>query len=568
MVRRSDMDGDGRDEIPVLSPWGIGVLEVEGFALTSHALSPNGTRFAGGWLLNTDDNRFDRLADVDGDGRAELLVASRWGVGVLERVGRRLRTKLLHPNGTRFGEWLLNTVNDRIGPTGDLDGDGAEEVVVTSPWGIGVWSLDGDTFTTSAIHRNGTDLGGWVVDTATQRIHLVGDLDGDGRAEVLVTGPDGLAVLRLTDAGLRTAFVLDNGDRAGEWLLDTPVNRFVTLLDVDGDGRQEVVVASPWGLGVLEWEDDRLTSRHMVRNGTRIGGWLVNSLDNRFVPAGDYDGDGADELLVVSPWGIGVIDERAGSLRMSMMAPNGTRFGGWLLNTADNRFGPVGDYDGDGRDELVVSSPWGMAVLNINGASVSPRAMSANGTRFDGGWLLNTDDNRIGVGPELLRLHVKVVREPTIDIVDMVTEMQRVYAQVGIQVEVASTEDLDVAAGLVDINVGPCVLGSVTAEQAALFANRDNAPTTDVVVYFVRSTVPPFNGCASSPPGQPGSVVARGASLWTLGHEVGHNLTLRHVTGSDRLMTGGGTGNITNAPPDIAPGEANTIKAQLLTHPV
>jgi hypothetical protein len=37
-----------------------------------------------------------------------------------------------------------------------------------------------------------------------------------------------------------------------------------------------------------------------------------------------------------------------------MMAANGTRFGGWNLQTGDNRFGPVGDFDGDGRDPDVV----------------------------------------------------------------------------------------------------------------------------------------------------------------------------------------------------------------------
>ena len=42
------------------------------------------------------------------------------------------------------------------------------------------------------------------------------------------------------------------------------------------------------------------------------------------------------------------------------MALNGHGFGGWLLNTADNRFGPVGDFDGDGCDEIVVTSPWGL----------------------------------------------------------------------------------------------------------------------------------------------------------------------------------------------------------------
>ena len=46
-----------------------------------------------------------------------------------------------------------------------------------------------------------------------------------------------------------------------------------------------------------------------------------------------------------------------------MMQPNGTRFGGWLLNTADNHFGPAGDYDGDGKAEILVASPWGIGIL-------------------------------------------------------------------------------------------------------------------------------------------------------------------------------------------------------------
>ena len=62
------------------------------------------------------------------------------------------------------------------------------------------------------------------------------------------------------------------------------------------------------------------------------------------------------------------------------------------------------------------------------------------------------------------------------------------------------------------------------------FANRDGAGGNDVVVYFVRSTVPPFNGCAAHPAGRPGAVVARGASQWTLAHEVGHVLGLAMST--------------------------------------
>ena len=98
--------------------------------------------------------------------------------------------------------------------------------------------------------------------------------------------------------------------------------------------------------------------------------------------------------------------------------------------------------------------------------------------------------------------------------------MQQVYEAIGIRVHRVSTENLTIA-GLNDLDVGACS-GAVTAEQTQLFGNRNNAPTTDVVVYFVRSTVPPLNGCASFPAGRPGAVVTQVASRWTLAHEVGH----------------------------------------------
>ena len=41
------------------------------------------------------------------------------------------------------------------------------------------------------------------------------------------------------------------------------------------------------------------------------------------------------------------------------MAPNGTRFGGWLLNTFDNRIRAAADFDGDGRDEILITQPVG-----------------------------------------------------------------------------------------------------------------------------------------------------------------------------------------------------------------
>ena len=78
--------------------------------------------------------------------------------------------------------------------------------------------------------------------------------------------------------------------------------------------------------------------------------------------------------------------------------------------------------------------------------------------------------------------------------------------------------------------------------------------------------MPPSNGCATHPAGRPGAVVAQGATRWTLGHEVGHVLTLRHVNDNNRLMTGNGTANITNAPPDLTAQEVIAMRANNLTY--
>ncbi|MGI8806391.1 MAG: matrixin family metalloprotease, partial [Acidimicrobiales bacterium] len=129
----------------------------------------------------------------------------------------------------------------------------------------------------------------------------------------------------------------------------------------------------------------------------------------------------------------------------------------------------------------------------------------------------------------------------------------------------ASYENLN-RPDLNDLDVGQCLPGRLTAEQNALYANRNSAGPRDVVVYVVRSTVPPFAGCAASPAGRPGAAIASASSAWTMAHEVGHVLGLGHVNDNNRLMTGNGTGNITNPPPDIAASEANVMLASPLTN--
>ena len=159
---------------------------------------------------------------------------------------------------------------------------------------------------------------------------------------------------------------------------------------------------------------------------------------------------------------------------------------------------------------------------------------------------------------ETVRLHFKVLTPPSVSIENMLDAMREVYEPVGVRVVRVSDENLNLP-DLNVVDVGGCTMGTTTAEQNALFGNRNNVGVNEIVVYFIQATNPPSNGCAAFPAGRPGAVVASGATRWTMGHEVGHVLGLSHANDNNRLMTGNGTANITNPPPDLIASEITTM---------
>src|SRR5215207_5254684 len=76
---------------------------------------------------------------------------------------------------------------------------------------------------------------------------------------------------------------------------------------------------------------------------------------------------------------------------------------------------------------------------------------------------------------------------------------------------------------------------------------------------------PAVQCCAAHPLGTPSAVVARPATQWTFAHEIGRVLDLIHVNNNDLLMTGNGTTNITNPPPELVASEVATMQATVLT---
>lgn len=315
--------------------------------------------------------------------------------------------------------------------------------------------------------------------------------------------------------------------------------------DFNGDGKKEILFYYPgdgnWWLGTfvgntINWA--------LVGNTSGFG----NLSDGRPIWIGDFAGTGKTDVLFYYPgdrnWWLGQFNN-ANQLTWNL-AGNTRGFG----QVWDGRPFWTGDFNGAGKAVVLFYYPgdgnWWLGSFSGNLLQ----------------WNLASNTGR--PYRSRLRLHFKILTAPTVNVDTMLNEMRAVYRTANIRVDLISTENLNLPA-LNDLDVGACTAGNTTAEQNQLFGNRNNVGANDVVVYFVRSTVPPFNGCAAHPAGRPGAVVAQGATRWTLGHEVGHVLDLNHVNDNNRLMTGNGTANITNPPPDLIQAEINTMDNSNLT---
>jgi hypothetical protein len=227
----ADIDGDGRTDI-VAASWDHSVYAWSGHG---HLL----------WRRFLEDTLWSSpaVADIDRNGTPEVILGGDIYQG--NNLGRPAGglVWILNRDGSTYRGYPKSIPGQTVWSSpavGDIDGDGWADVVVGTgtnfpdPAGHEVWAFTAAT---------GQNLPGWPVrvDGRAMGSPAIGNLDGDPQLEVATTAEQG------------HVYAFDtNGARMWSCALCAASHSSASIADVDRDSQQEVVVADDHALRILD----------------------------------------------------------------------------------------------------------------------------------------------------------------------------------------------------------------------------------------------------------------------------------------------------------------------------
>lgn len=356
-----DIDGDGRDDL-------VSTDYTPDNGVTVLLQTSDGTLAAPLRVPLAPDEGAMVLVDLDGDGDKEIVVGSFLGglYSVDLNAGALVSTK--HAPDRVFSCDAM--------ATGDIDGDGHDDVVCID-WkeNATLWFGDGNGgFKSQAWFR--TPAGFW--DEDWKRVRL-GDVTGDGLPDLVVTA-----------SHIQSFYVLPNNGMGGffpgreyrhPYSAKKVWSSSLEVLDIDGDGVNEVVTASP---------DNRPGAMlNVYRKGANGFLALAERLptydSTTALASGDVDGDGDEDLVAghyafnaVSVVGAGT-NGLASQARYDLPGFGNDYYADALQGHSHDL--AIGDLNGDGCKDVAASTYSGLTVLYGCRAPVK-RKVTAND--FDG----------------------------------------------------------------------------------------------------------------------------------------------------------------------------------------
>lgn len=332
--RLADLDGDGKKELIVAAPneGAIGVAKVTADGGAIKIGFPEARAAQGEQLLALD------VADVDGSGKPAIVAVTATG------KSSKRTCQLVRLPGAAGGEAVTTDLGNLAADPSDLllvdlNRDGLRDALVFVPTELPRILLakqaDGKLAYDAIAAQDVPGLG--ILKGVEKTTLFFGDVDGDGKSELLVPGPNFARAFTLGAKGVPTV--------VGQWNLDDSGAKVscVAAADLDGDRKPEIVLCEKTtrSLRVLKSAD----------GGSRqVAKIELGDFDAKGIRAGDLDGDGKEDLVLLAPERFAVVQAGRADAGFAELSDYETPLKNAYLDEL-----AFGDVNGDGVTDAVIT---------------------------------------------------------------------------------------------------------------------------------------------------------------------------------------------------------------------